>query len=40
MRGTLELKQTHFGIRHYTKLFGAVGVTDELRVYGEIWIRP
>jgi polyisoprenoid-binding protein YceI len=40
MRGTLELKQTHFGIRPYTKLFGAVGVTDELRVYGEIWIRP
>jgi polyisoprenoid-binding protein YceI len=40
MRGTVELKQTNFGIRPYTKLFGAVGVSDPLRVYGEIWIRP
>ena len=40
MRGTVELKQTDFGIKPYSKLFGAVGVSDELRVYGEIWIRP
>jgi polyisoprenoid-binding protein YceI len=38
MRGTLELKQTQFKITPYSKLF--VGVSDELRVYGEIWIRP
>ena len=40
MRGTVELKQTQFGIKPYSKLFGAIGVNDQLRVYGEIWIRP
>jgi polyisoprenoid-binding protein YceI len=40
MRGTMDLKQTQFGIKPYTKLFGAVGVSDALHVYGEIWIRP
>ncbi len=40
LRGTVDLKQTQFGIKPYTKLFGAVGVADTLRVSGEIWIRP
>jgi polyisoprenoid-binding protein YceI len=40
IHGTLELKQTDFGIKPYKKLFGAVGVSDKLRIHGEIWIRP
>ena len=40
LRGTVDLKQTEFGIKPYTKFFGAVGVSDKLRVSGEIWIRP
>ena len=40
VRGTVDLKQTQFGIKPFSKLLGALGVTDELRVYGEIWTRP
>jgi polyisoprenoid-binding protein YceI len=30
------LKQTDFGIKPYSKGFGAVGVADEMKVYGEL----
>ena len=30
------LKQSDFGIKPFTKAFGAVGVADEMKVYGEL----
>ncbi|WP_197526670.1 YceI family protein [Botrimarina colliarenosi] len=40
VRGSFRLKQTDFGIKPYTKAFGAVGVADEMTVWGEFWVAP
>jgi polyisoprenoid-binding protein YceI len=37
LQGSFPLTQSDFGIRPYKKAFGAVGVADELTVYGDIW---
>ncbi|MBS0210045.1 MAG: YceI family protein [Planctomycetes bacterium] len=39
LRGTFNLKQSDYGITPYTKLLGAIGVQDELKVHGEIWVK-
>jgi hypothetical protein len=36
IRGAFDIRQTDYGIEPYSKAFGAVGVTDELTIYGEI----
>ncbi len=36
VRGSFGIRQTTFGIRPYSKAFGAVGVTDELSIHGDI----
>lgn len=36
LRGHFAVLQTDFGITPYSKGFGVVGVTNELRIYGEI----
>lgn len=38
VRGKFDMKQTNFGIRPYSKAFGAVGVTDLLTVSGDFWV--
>lgn len=38
VRGGFRLLQTDYGITPFSKAFGAVGVTDELRVWGDFWI--
>lgn len=38
VHGSFIIRQTTFGIQPYTKAFGAVGVTDELSIYGEITV--
>ena len=38
LRGGFSMLQSQFGITPFTKAFGAVGVTDELRVWGDLWI--
>ncbi len=40
IRGRFTMKQTDFGIKPFSKLLGAVGVADELQVYGDIYLRP
>jgi polyisoprenoid-binding protein YceI len=40
IRGGFTLKQTDFGITPYSKLLGAVGVADELRIYGDLVLTP
>jgi polyisoprenoid-binding protein YceI len=38
LRGGFYMLQSQFGITPFTKAFGAVGVTDKLSVWGDIWI--
>ena len=38
LRGSFTILQTAFGIRPYSKAFGAVGVADRLTIHGDIWL--
>lgn len=38
--GSIPISQTTYGITPYSKAFGAIGVADGLRIYGEFWIAP
>lgn len=39
LHGSFTIKQTEHGIKPFSKAFGAVGVTNELIIYGEIVIE-
>jgi YceI-like domain len=38
LRGGFSMLQSQFGITPFKKAFGAVGVTDELKVWGDLWL--
>lgn len=38
LRGRFSIKQTDYGIKPFSKAFGAVGVTDELIIWGDLWL--
>jgi polyisoprenoid-binding protein YceI len=38
LRGQFLMLQTQFGITPFAKVFGAVGVTDQLKVWGDLWL--
>ena len=38
LRGGFTMLQSQFGITPFTKALGAVGVTDQLTVWGDLWI--
>ncbi|HUY88345.1 MAG TPA: YceI family protein [Pirellulales bacterium] len=41
IRGSFKILQTDYGIEPFSKAFGAIGVTDELAIHGEILLgRP
>lgn len=40
LRGQFRIRQTDFGIKPYSRALGAVGVKDELLIYGDLWIAP
>lgn len=40
LRGRFTIRQTDFGIKPYTKAFGAVGIKDELVIMGDLWVVP
>jgi len=40
VRGGFTIKQTDFGITPYSKAFGAIGVANDLKVYGDIYAAP
>ncbi len=40
IRGGFLIKQTSFGITPYSKAFGAIGVADELRILGDLFVAP
>ncbi len=39
LRGRFTVKQTDFGITPYSKALGAVGVADELTIWGDVWLH-
>jgi polyisoprenoid-binding protein YceI len=39
LRGSFSILQTNYGIRPYSRAFGAVGVTDKLTIYGDLWLE-
>jgi hypothetical protein len=39
VRGNFSILQTQYGIRPYSKAFGAVGVADRLTIYGDIQLE-
>jgi polyisoprenoid-binding protein YceI len=40
LRGSFTLKQSSFGIKPYSKAFGAIGVADDLQVFGDVYVAP
>ena len=40
LRGSFSILQTSFGIKPYSKAFGAIGVTDQLTIYGDLYVAP
>lgn len=40
IRGAFAILQTQFGIKPYSKLFGAIGVADRLDIYGDLILAP
>lgn len=40
LRGSFVIKQTSFGITPYSKAFGAIGVADHLKIYGDLFVAP
>ena len=39
VRGRFAVLQTQYGIKPYSKGLGAVGVADELQIWGDLWIH-
>ncbi len=40
VRGNFVINQTSFGITPYSKAFGAIGVADPLKIYGDLFVAP
>ncbi len=40
LRGGFKILQSHYGMKPYSKMMGAVGVADELTIFGDFWIAP
>ena len=40
IRGGFKIRQSDYGIKPFSKMLGAVGVTDELTIYGNLWAVP
>ena len=38
LRGGFNINQTNFGITPFKKAFGAVGVADQMTIYGEVYV--
>jgi YceI-like protein len=38
LRGGFAILQTKYGITPFSKVFGAIGITDQLKIWGDIWI--
>lgn len=38
LRGGFAILQTDYGITPFSKAFGAIGVSDQLKIWGDIWV--
>jgi hypothetical protein len=38
LRGAFSILQSEYGITPFSKVFGAVGITDQLKIWGDVWI--
>ncbi len=38
VRGSFSIRQSEFGMTPYSRAFGAVGVADELQIWGDLWV--
>lgn len=38
LQGSFMIRQTDFGITPYSKAFGAIGVADPLKIWGDLWL--
>ena len=38
--GGFAIKQTTYGITPYSKAFGTIGVADQLKIYGDLYVAP
>lgn len=38
VRGRFSILQTNYGMKPFKKAFGAVGVTDKLTIWGDLWV--
>ncbi len=38
LRGNFSINQTDYGMKPFSKAFGAVGVADQLTIYGDLWV--
>ena len=38
LRGGFSIQQTDYGMTPYSRAFGAVGVADQLQIWGDLWI--
>lgn len=39
LRSGFKIRQTDYGIKPFSKALGTIGVTDELTIYGDAWLR-
>ena len=39
LRGGFAILQSQYGITPYTKFLGAVGVADEIKIWGDLWLH-
>ena len=40
VRGDFTILQTDYGIKPFTKAFGTVGVTNDLKIWGDLLVKP
>ncbi len=40
VHGGFAINQTAYGIKPYSKVFGAIGVADQLKILGDIFVAP
>lgn len=39
VRGRFAVLQTQYGIKPFSKGLGAIGVADELQIWGDLWVH-
>lgn len=40
VRGGFRINQTDYGIQPFSKAFGAIGVANQLTIWGDAWVAP